>query len=45
MEIGLRRTPAFGVARVELAGGEELEVESGAMMATSTSRGRWRAAS
>lgn len=35
MEIELRHTPAFGVARVDLADGEEVKVESGAMMATS----------
>lgn len=35
MEIATRHTPAYGVARLTLAGGEQVRVESGAMMAMS----------
>jgi uncharacterized protein (TIGR00266 family) len=35
MEVALRHTPSFGVARVKLAGGEPVKVESGAMYAMS----------
>ena len=35
MEITTRHTPAYGVARLSLAGGEAARVESGAMMAMS----------
>ena len=35
MEITTRHTPAYGVARLQLAGGESARVESGAMMAMS----------
>jgi uncharacterized protein (TIGR00266 family) len=35
MDIELRHQPSFAVARVSLAGGEQLKAESGAMMATS----------
>jgi uncharacterized protein (TIGR00266 family) len=35
VDIELRHTPAFGVAHVDLADGEEVQVEAGAMMATS----------
>ena len=35
MEITTRHTPAYGVARLTLAGGEAVRVESGAMMAMS----------
>lgn len=35
MEITTRHTPAYGVARLALAGGEAVRVESGAMMAMS----------
>jgi uncharacterized protein (TIGR00266 family) len=35
MQITTRQTPSFGVARVQLAGGEQVKVESGAMMMTS----------
>jgi uncharacterized protein (TIGR00266 family) len=36
MKIDVRHNPSFAVARVTLAGGEELRAESGAMMATSS---------
>ncbi|MDA2944815.1 MAG: TIGR00266 family protein [Actinomycetota bacterium] len=36
MEITTRHTPAYGVARLGLAGGESVRVESGAMMAMSS---------
>ncbi len=35
MEIATRHTPAYGVARLTLSGGEPVRVESGAMMAMS----------
>jgi uncharacterized protein (TIGR00266 family) len=35
MQIATRQTPSFGVGRVQLDGGEQVKVESGAMMATS----------
>ena len=35
MEIATRHTPAYGVARLTLGGGEQVRVESGAMMAMS----------
>ncbi len=35
MEIATRHTPAYGVARLTLIGGEQVRVESGAMMAMS----------
>jgi uncharacterized protein (TIGR00266 family) len=35
MQIATRHTPAFGVARLTLGGGEHVRVESGAMMAMS----------
>ncbi len=35
MEVSVRHQPSFSVARVSLAGGEEIRAESGAMMATS----------
>ncbi|HUF98566.1 MAG TPA: TIGR00266 family protein [Ilumatobacter sp.] len=35
MQIATRHTPAYGVARLTLAGGESVRVESGAMMAMS----------
>jgi uncharacterized protein (TIGR00266 family) len=35
MEIQTRHTPAYGVARLTLGGGEQVRVESGAMMAMS----------
>ena len=33
MEITTRHTPAYGVARLQMQGGESARVESGAMMA------------
>jgi uncharacterized protein (TIGR00266 family) len=36
MEIATRHTPAYGVARLTLTGGEQVRVESGAMMAMSS---------
>ena len=36
MDIEVRHAPSFGVARCRLSGGEQLKVESGAMMAHST---------
>lgn len=36
MQVQTRQGPAYGVARITLAGGEEVKVESGAMMAMST---------
>jgi uncharacterized protein (TIGR00266 family) len=36
MEISTRHTPAYGVARLSLGAGEQVRVESGAMMAMST---------
>jgi uncharacterized protein (TIGR00266 family) len=36
MEIATRHTPAYGVARLTLAAGEQVRVESGAMMAMSS---------
>ncbi len=36
MEISTRHTPSFGVARLKLAGGEQVRAEGGAMMAMST---------
>lgn len=36
MEISTRHTPAYGVARLSLGGGEAVRAESGAMMAMST---------
>ena len=36
MDVTLRHTPSFSVARVVLAGGEPVKVEAGAMMATSS---------
>ena len=35
MKVTTRHTPSFGVARVELGGGEHIKVESGAMYAMS----------
>lgn len=35
MQVTTRQTPAFGVARLQLADGESVRVEAGAMMATS----------
>ncbi len=35
MQVQTRQGPAYGVARITLAGGEEVKVESGAMMAMS----------
>lgn len=35
MEVSVRHNPSFAVARVALAGGEEIRAESGSMMATS----------
>ena len=35
MEITTRHTPAYGVARLQMQGGESARVESGAMMAMS----------
>lgn len=35
MEIDIRQSPSFAVARITLAGGESCKAESGAMMATS----------
>jgi uncharacterized protein (TIGR00266 family) len=35
MQIATRQTPSFGVGRIQLADGESVKVESGAMMATS----------
>ena len=35
MEVEVRNGPAFGVARLKLAGGEKIRAESGSMMATS----------
>ena len=35
MEVTVRHSPSFAVARLRLAGGEQVQVESGAMMATS----------
>ncbi|MGA1345920.1 MAG: TIGR00266 family protein [Ilumatobacteraceae bacterium] len=39
MDITTRHTPAYGVARLTLAGGETVRVESGAMMAMSSGVG------
>lgn len=36
MQVQTRQGPAYGVARITLSGGEEVKVESGAMMAMST---------
>ena len=36
MEITTRHTPAYGVARLSIAGGEQVKAEGGAMMAMST---------
>jgi uncharacterized protein (TIGR00266 family) len=36
MQVTTRQTPAFGVARLMLSGGESVRVESGAMMAMAT---------
>lgn len=35
MEVIVRHSPSFAVARLRLAAGEQVKVESGAMMATS----------
>jgi uncharacterized protein (TIGR00266 family) len=35
MQVSTRHTPSFGVARLSLAGGEQVRVEAGAMMAMS----------
>ena len=36
MEITIRQNPSFSVGRIQLAGGEAVQVESGAMMAMSS---------
>ncbi|MEY2627131.1 MAG: hypothetical protein RJB08_890 [Actinomycetota bacterium] len=36
MQVTIRQNPSFSVARIQLAGGEAVQVESGAMMAMST---------
>ena len=36
MQVTVRQNPSFSVARIQLAGGEAVQVESGAMMAMST---------
>ncbi len=38
MQVQTRQGPAYGVARLSLAGGEQVRVESGAMMAMSAGR-------
>jgi uncharacterized protein (AIM24 family) len=35
MDVQIRHTPSFAVARATLTGGETMRAESGAMMATS----------